>query len=414
MLGQEKCNGGCRQDKLEGGGETVKTRERYDFDTVIDRKRTNSVKWDFCTCCDGAEDILPMWVADMDFQCPPEVREAVVRTAEHGVYGYSEMPDGYYEAIVAWLSSRHSWQVSPQWLSYSPGVITGMNVAIQTFTAPGDKIILQSPVYPPFFASVLNNGRRVVNNQLYVEDGEYRMDFDALEASIDDRTRMLLLCSPHNPVGRVWRKDELARLADIALRHELLVFADEIHSDLVFPQYRHVPFASLSPEIAARTITGVAPSKTFNIAGLKASVIVTSDPRLRHAFDQAQERVFGLYTANVFAIAAAEAAYRHGGPWLDEALAYLQQNVEFTQEQLRNTVPRVTAVEPQGTFLMWLDFSELGMKQEELRETIFCGAQVGLNDGISFGRGGEQHMRLNIGCPRSMVAEGLARIASVL
>ncbi len=392
----------------------LRTLHPYNFDTVIDRKRTNSVKWDFCTCCDGADQMLPMWVADMDFQSPPEVMEAVLRVAGHGVYGYSEMPSGYYDAIVGWLNTRHQWLVQPSSLSYSPGVITGMNVAIQTFTAPGDRIILQSPVYPPFPASIRNNGRQVVNNQLVVRNGRYEMDFDALEEQIDNRTRMLLLCSPHNPVGRVWSRAELERLADIVLRHDLLVFADEIHGDLVFPGFRHTPFASLSPDIAARTITGVAPSKTFNIAGLKASVIITENARMKHAFDQAQERVFGLYTANVFAIAAAEAAYRYGGPWLDQALPYLAANVEYVQQRLKRDLRQVSAVEPEGTFLMWLNFSKLGLSQSALRETIFCGAQVGLNDGTSFGDGGDGHMRINIGCPRSMVEEGISRIAAVL
>ena len=393
---------------------TTITHHEYDFDTLIDRKRTNSVKWDFCSCCDGAEDMLPMWVADMDFQAPPEVMEAVLRTAGHGVYGYSEMPQSYYEAIVSWTAARHGWQVEPHWLSYSPGVITGMNVAIQTFTAPGDKVILQSPVYPPFFASLVNNGRQVSNNQLMLHNGRYCIDFDALQDMIDERTRMILLCSPHNPVGRVWQRDELERLAEIAIEHDLLVFADEIHGDLVYRSNTHIPFASLGPEVAQRTISGIAPSKTFNIAGLKASVIVIPNARLRAAFDQAQERVFGLYTANVFAIAAAEAAYRHGAAWLDQALEYLWHNVEYTRQRLQTELPQIRATQPEGTFLMWLDFSRLGLSQQELRETIFCGARVGLNDGLSFGPGGELHMRLNIGCPRSMVAEGLSRIGSVL
>jgi cysteine-S-conjugate beta-lyase len=358
--------------------------------------------------------MLPMWVADMDFRSPPEVMEAVLRVAGHGVYGYSQMPSSYYEAIVAWLHNRHGWDVSPQWLSYSPGVITGMNVAIQTFTAPGDRVVIQTPVYPPFFASIRNNGRGIVDNGLVLENKAYTMDFDQLERSIDAHTRMLLLCSPHNPIGRVWSEIELHRLAEIVLRHDLLVFADEIHGDLAFPGYRHIPFASISPEIAKRTITGIAPSKTFNIAGLKASVIVTESPQLKRAFDQAQQRVFGLYTANIFAIAAAEAAYRFGGPWLDGALEYLAENVQYVQQRLERDLPGVTSVRSEGTFLMWLDFSRLGMSHEALRETIFCGAQVGLNDGLSFGAAGDQHMRINIGCPRSMVAEGLSRIAAVL
>ncbi len=391
----------------------MKAPNAVDFDVVIDRKETNSVKWDFCNCCADADDILPMWVADMDFQAPPEVVETVSQAAAHGVYGYSEMSSGYYESIVNWISGRHKWGIETDWLSYSPGVITALNVAIQAFTAPGDKIILQAPVYPPFFASILNNGRRVVNNRLVYRNGRYEIDFDNLEKSIDTRTRMLLLCSPHNPVGRVWTREELRRLAEIALRHNLLVFADEIHCDLVYREFAHIPFASLGPDVADITITGMAPSKTFNIAGLKASAIVTPNPQLRLAFDQAQERTFGLYTANTFAIAAAEAAYRHGGPWLDQLMAYLGENLAFALDHLEKNLPGVSAPRPEGTFLMWLDFSQLGLSQQELRDKVFCEARVGLNDGVTFGPGGEAHMRLNIGCPRSILAEGLARITGV-
>ncbi len=388
----------------------MKERMHFDFNRVINRRSTNSVKWDFCECCFDGDDVLPMWVADMDFMAPPQVVEAVQRVANHGIYGYSDMPDSYFDAIESWVKLRHDWTVNREWLSYTPGVITGLNVAIQTFTRPGDRVIVQPPVYSPFFHSIEGNGRVPVMNNLVYEDGRYAMDLDRLESQIDDRTRMVVLCSPHNPVGRVWSRDELERLGEIACRRDLLIFSDEIHCDLVFSGRKHIPVASLSPEIAERTITGIAPSKTFNIAGLKASVIITPNEKLRREFDRAQENTFGLYNANTFAIAASEAAYRHGGPWLDELMGYLDENVQFTQEFLREQLPVITATRPEGTFLMWLDFNGLSMSASELHDTLLCAGKVGLNDGRSFGPGGSGFMRLNIGCPRSTLTDGLARI----
>jgi len=389
---------------------TMQTEIQYNFDAVIDRHHTNSVKWDFCKCCFGTEDVLPMWVADMDFMAPPEVIAAIQKAATHGIYGYSEMPDSYNEAITGWTSRRHGWKVDREWLSYTPGVITGLNVAIQTFTRPGDEVVLQSPVYPPFFASIRNNGRRVIDNTLLYDGSEYQIDFDDLEAKITERTRMFALCNPHNPVGRVWKPEELERIAEICLRHDLLIFSDEIHSDLVYPGYRHIPVASLGPEVAERTITGIAPSKTFNIAGLKASVIITSNGKLKEEFDRAQENTFGLYNANIFAITALEAAYAHGEPWLEQLLSYLEENVSYARRFFSRHIPVIQAPQPQGTFLMWLDFSATGLRGDELTEKVFCDARVGMNDGRSFGDAGNGFMRLNIGCPRSVLEEGLNRL----
>ena len=386
----------------------------YDFDTVVDRRRTNSVKWDFCDCCFGVDDLLPMWVADMDFPAPPAVVEAIAEVARHGIYGYSDMPDTYYDSIESWSKRRYGYAFARDTLSYTPGVITGLNVAIQTFTKPGDGVIIQPPVYPPFYAAVQRNGRMVQENTLVPGRDGYEMDFDGLEALIGPRTRMIALCSPHNPLGRVWTRRELERVADIALRHELLVFSDEIHCDLLLDGRRHVPFASLSPEVAQITMTGFAPSKTFNIAGLKASVIATANPRLKREFDQVQEATFGLYNANIFAIRALEVAYERGEAWLDSLLPYLTANADRAAGFVSAELPGVRCYRPEGIFLLWLDFRELGLDQERLRQLVFCNAKVGLNDGPSFGAGGEGHMRLNFGCPRSVLDEGLSRLKSAI
>lgn len=392
----------------------MKTRETYDFDTVIDRHRTNSVKWDFCNCCFGVDDILPMWVADMDFKAPPAVVAAIEEAARHGIYGYSALPEGYFEAVVAWIAKRYNWTIRKEWLSYTPGVITGLNVAIQTFTRPGDKVVLQSPVYPPFFKSIENNGRRVLDNRLRYTGEGYEMDLELLESQMDEETKMIALCSPHNPVGRVWSREELQGLAEIVLKHDLLVFSDEIHADLVYSGADHISFASLSRELAERTITGIAPSKTFNIAGLKASVIITPRENLRREFDKAQERTFGLYNANTFAICAAEAAYREGEAWLEALMEYLEANRDYALQRLERELPEIQVAKPEGTFLLWLDCNRFGLSPEELYETVSCKGRVGLNDGRSFGAGGEGFLRLNIGCPRSVLTEGLDRLTGVL
>jgi cystathionine beta-lyase len=275
-------------------------------------------------------------------------------------------------------------------------------------------VVLQSPVYPPFFNSIENNGRRVVDNTLRYSERGYEMDLELLESQIDGNTKMLALCSPHNPVGRVWSRKELEGVAEIVLKHDLLVFSDEIHGDLIYSEAEHIPFASLSPEIAERTITGIAPSKTFNIAGLKASVIITANESLRRKFDTAQERTFGLYNANTFAICAAEAAYREGEEWLEALLEYLEENRDYALDRLDRELPEIKVAKPEGTFLLWLDCNAFGLSPGELYETVSCEGRVGLNDGRSFGPGGEGFLRLNIGCPRSVLAEGLDRLTGVL
>ncbi len=382
----------------------------FDFDHVVNRRHTNSIKWDFPIPGCRHEDPLPMWVADMDFPAPPMVREAIQSVAQHGIYGYTGPPPSYFEAITNWCRLRYGYSPDESAILYTPGVITGLNIAIQTFTEPGDEIVLQPPVYPPFFASVRNNNRRIINNRLIADGRSYSMDLDHLRSAITPRTRMLVLCSPHNPVGRVWSEAELRALGEICLEHDLFVFADEIHADLVYPEARHVTFASLSPELAARTITGIAPSKSFNIAGLKASVIIAENPRLKAELDRAHQRIFGLYNANTFAVTALEAAYRHGAPWLDALLSYLDGNRRRVAAFIADQLQGVSTTLPEGTFLMWLDFRALRLSQAQLCDVLYNTAGVLLNSGADFGPGGEGFMRLNIGCPQALLMEGLKRL----
>ncbi len=388
------------------------------LDKIIDRRNTNSIKWDTIRgtipgCSDEeAARVLPMWVADMDFQAPPAVLERMCSAVEHGIFGYASVPSEVWDAVSAWTTRRYRWTAEPQWMSYTPGVITGLNIAIQTFTRPGEKIIVQPPVYPPFHNSVICNGRRLVYNPLVQnDDGVFLQDPQQLRSLIDSDTSMLVLCNPHNPVGRAWTRAELEVLAGIALEHDLLIFSDEIHADLLLQQTPHVPFASLGPEVASRTITGIAPSKTFNIAGLKASVIITPNERLRSAFDAAQARTFGLYDANTFAIVAMHAAYTEGEEWLDVVLEYLRENRDTALTFLAGNLPHVHAPSPEATFLFWVNFADTGFSHEEVCRILQEGAQVILNDGRSFGPGGENCFRLNFGCPRATLTTGLERIA---
>lgn len=387
------------------------------LDTIVSRVGTNSIKWDYCPTNDS-ESILPMWVADMDFPAPPVVVDAIMRRAEHGIFGYSGMPHSAWEAVSAWTRERYKWETDTSWYSYTSGVITGLNIAVQSFTRPGEGVIIQPPVYPPFHSAVTANGRRLVYNPLARDsNGRYSMDLDHLSSVIDEDTRMIVLCSPHNPVGRAWSRSELESVAELAMKHDLLVFSDEIHADLLLEPTQtnlHVPFASLAPEVGNRTITGIAPSKTFNIAGLKASVIITPNGRLRRDFDRSQERTFGLYNANSFAISAMEAAYSYGAEWLDDLLGYLRQNRDLAVDAINEHIPGVQVASPEATFLLWLDTGKSGISHEAMARRLKVNARVLLNDGRSFGPGGEHHFRLNFGCPRAVLEEGLTRITSAL
>lgn len=384
-----------------------------DFDRLISREDTHCVKWDAREAMFGDKDVLPMWVADMDFMSPNPVVEAITRRAAHGVYGYTIATPGYYDAIAQWLLRRHGWLVETEWLQYSPGVVPALSLAVETFTQPGDKVILQSPVYHPFFDVITRHGREVLNNPLKLEDGRYNMDFDDLERTVDDRVKMMILCSPHNPVGRVWTKDELSRLGEFCSRRGILVVSDEIHADLVYKPYIHTPYASVSEELSRHTITCIAPSKTFNIAGLKTSTVIIADATLREAYNKALNRHF-LDLPSFFGVVALEAAYNHGEPWLEELIGYLHGNLEFLNQFVKDNIGRVDVIQPEGTFLVWMDFRSLGMEKKQLKQFLLREAGVALDQGYIFGPGGEGFARINIACPRSLLAEGLQRIATAI
>lgn len=382
---------------------------RYDFDAYLDRRNTDSLKCDFCELEYGLKDIIPMWVADMDLPAPQPVVEAVKKRAEHPAYGYTLTPASYWESIIRWMKARHGWDVRREWLSKSPGVVPALNLCVQAFSRPGDKVVIQTPVYHPFFSAVENNGRRIIRNPLMVENGRYLMDTEDLEKKIDGRTRMLILCSPHNPVGRVWTKEEIERLGRICVRKDLIVVSDEIHGDLVFNGHKHVPAASVSPELAERTITCLAPSKTFNLAGLSTSVVIASNPKLLGLFDTQAEKA-GLTFGNTFGIVALEAAYTQGAEWLDQLLPYLEANIDLATAFFETRVPKIRFLRPEGTYLALLDCRVLGMNQEALDDFFLRKAGVLFDEGTIFGEELRGFERMNLACPRSTLREALERI----
>jgi len=381
----------------------------WSFDAIVNRENTGCRKWDGRKTVFGTDDVLPMWIADMDFQSPPAVIEALKKCAAHGVYGYPLHSETYYSAIMNWMEQRYGCPIEREWILDTPGVVPAINLAIQAFTRPCDKIIIQPPVYPPFYSTIVKNRRQVVENPLVVENGRYVMDFRDLEKKMQLGIKMLILASPHNPVGRIWTKDELQTLANLCLRHNVLILSDEIHGDFIFKGHRYIPMRSLSPEIARSTITCIAPSKSFNIAGLKTAVTIISNRKLRELFHDALEAIH-IADGNIFGIAALEAAYRYGGEWLDDLQNYLEENSNFLTQFIKNNIPGIRMIKPEGTYLAWLDCQELGLTQPELRDFFVQKAKVGLNDGLAFGRQGEGFMRLNFGCPRETLRDGLERI----
>ncbi|MFZ3129631.1 MAG: PatB family C-S lyase [Desulfosporosinus sp.] len=385
----------------------------YDFDKIIDRHHTGCIKWDFNQRTFGREDILPMWVADMDFPAPEAVVEALVNRAKHGIYGYSDGMDGYYEALIDWMQERHGWEIQRDWISFSPGIVPALNELVRGLTKLGDKILVQFPVYPPFFQAVKNHGRELVSSQLTLENGRYAMDFADLEEKFGCGVKMMILCNPHNPVGRVWERVELERLGQLCLTHGVLVIADEIHGDLIYKGYRHIPFASLSPELALLSIICTAPSKTFNLAGLQTSNLIIPNAKYRLAF-RASLNLTGIHYPNVFGMTAMEAAYRHGSDWLDQLMDYLLGNLKFLNSFLDRELPQITAIQPEGTYLVWLNFRALGMKPKALQQFLVHEAGVGLSPGYLFGPGGECFARLNLACARSVLEEGLQRIKTAV
>lgn len=380
----------------------------FDFDQPIERRHTDSVKFDALKAVFGTEDVLPMWVADTDFAAPREVVQALAERAAHPVYGYSMYPESLYQAMIEWFAQRHDWQIEREWIMPAPGVVPSLHAVAMAFAGEGEGIIVQPPVYPPFFAAASKTGRALVANPLVRRDGEYRMDLEHLEQCAP-QARVLALCSPHNPVGRVWREDELRAMLEIARRHNLLILSDDIHCDLTFSGHPHTMLAALATD-KDRIITAVAPSKTFNIAGMGLSALVVPDAAHRRALKTTFEAMH-MEPANPFSITAFEAAYRHGGPWLDALLDYLQGNIRLACSYLAEHVPEIRVDQPEGTYLLWLDCTRLGMTDTELKTFFIRQARVGMNPGLSFGQAGSGYMRLNIGTRRAVVQEALKRIA---
>ena len=380
---------------------------KYSFDEVIDRTGT-AVKIDGMKEVWGRTDLLPLWVADMDFATPPFILDAIRRRCEHPILGYTEKPESYYQAIIGWVKRRYGMEVSKEQLNYVPGIVAGLGMALNCFTAPGDKVMIMPPVYHPFAWLVQRNGRRLVECPLKLENGTYRMDLDLFRRSIKG-VRVLILCNPHNPGGVVWTKEELEALADVCAEDNVIVFSDEIHADLTLPPHRHVPFAMISEHARNNSVTFMAPSKAFNMPGMAASHTVIYNEGLRKRF-VAYLDAGELDMGHVLAYPAVEAAYTQGDEWLEQCLAYVQANIDYVEAYLQENLPAIQAMRPQASYLVWLDCRKLGLSQEALVDFFVSGARLALNDGAMFGKEGEGFMRMNVGCPRSILEQAMKQL----
>jgi len=373
--------------------------KQYSFDTPINRVGSNCVKHDRVLKEFGARDVIPLWVADMDFATPDFIMNAIRKRCEHEVLGYPLTPEGWFNSIHAWLKKRYDWNVSSQETGFLPGIVAGVAFVVRCFTNPGDKILIQTPVYPPFFHIPRKNNREVVINPLRFENGRFEIDFDDFELKAASGCKLFILCSPHNPGGRIWTKDELLRMAEICKRHNITIVSDEIHADLSLPGQKHDPLATLVSDKETKIITLMAPSKTFNMPGLGSSFYVIQQPALRSVFKHYLDGG-ELSNGNIFAFTAAQAAYEHGEEWLEQLTHYLQGNIDLIDGFLKKNIPQIKACIPQASFLIWLDCRDLPFSPEELHQFFIHKAKLGLNPGYSFGAGGEGFMRLNVGCTR--------------
>lgn len=386
---------------------------KYDFDKVIDRRDTDCIKYSFLAEHGMSEDTLPLWVADMDFETAPEIRTALEQAAAHGIYGYTGLKDSYYEAVIHWFASRFQWKIEKKWILTTPGVVFALAAAVRAYTQEGDAVLIQRPVYYPFSNVILQNNRRLVNSPLVFKNGHYEMDFEDMERKIvEENVKLYLMCSPHNPVSRVWTKEELLRAAELCKKHDVLMVVDEIHCDFVYPGHVHTSLGTLGETYASRAVICTAPSKTFNLAGLQMSNIIISNPELKKKFTDELNRC-AISGGGLFGITACRAAYEHGDSWLEELLKYLEGNISFVREYLKNNVPDVHLVEPEGTYLLWLDFSACGLDDAGLKMRMRKEAKLWLDEGTMFGKEGSGFMRLNIASPRSVVAQAMERIRAV-
>jgi cystathionine beta-lyase len=381
----------------------------YNFDEIINRSGTNAIKYDWKKEVFGKEDIIPMWVADMDFKTPGFIMEAIRQRANHEILGYTTRSAGFFQAIIDWFKRRQNWTIDASWIVFSPGIVPALSFAVRTFTSRGDKVIIQSPVYRPFSTVITGNQREILNNPLKLQKGRYFMDFDNLREQIDAKVKLILISHPHNPVGRVWTPAELSELADICLEHNITIISDEIHSDIIMPGHKHVPLAAISHALSEITVTCIAPSKTFNIAGLSTSVVVIPDKNKRDMFSREIDTAH-LWLGNIFGNVALEAAYRNGDEWVNKLIIYISENFKFLDSYLKQYIPEIKLIRPDATYLAWLDMHELNMDDKGLKEFMIQKAGIGCNDGVSFGTGGEGFMRMNIGCPREMLQKALEKL----
>lgn len=386
---------------------------KYNFDQIIDRRGTNALKIDVLKERYGSEDLIPLWVADMDFLSPPAVTEAIIERAKHGLFGYTCPSQEYYNSIINWVKRSHDWTLDQQWITFIPGIVKGIAFVIDCFSTKEDHVIIQPPVYHPFRIIPSLHQRKVVDNPLVLEAGQYKMDLSDLKKRIDISSKILILCNPHNPGGRVWTKEELADLADVCYDNGILVISDEIHSDMAFENNKHVPFASVSEKAAQNSITFMAPSKTFNIAGIVSSYSIIPNEKIRTKFNN-YLKSSELEEGHIFAYLAAQAAYEKGEEWLIEAKDYIWGNIQFVDQFLKTNIPQIKAMIPEASFLVWLDCRELDLTQKDLVSLFVKDAKLALNDGMMFGKGGEGFMRLNVGSPRSVIEKALNNLKAAI
>lgn len=386
----------------------------YDFDKIIDRKNTNSLKYDFSKERNKPNDVLPLWVADMDFQAPQEVIDALIAASKHGIFGYSEVKADYFNAVQNWYNKYFKWNIEEDWLVKTPGIVYALTIAIKAFTNENDSVLIQQPVYYPFSEAIINNKRNLINNSLHYEDNTYTIDFEDFEKKIIDKNvKLFLLCNPHNPVGRVWSKQELTKLGDICLKHNVVIISDEIHADFVYSGNNHTVLANIKPEFSNIAITCTAPSKTFNIAGLQVSNIFIKNKDLRTKF--IDEFVKSGYSQlNTLGLVACQAAYEHGRQWFDALIIYLESNLNFAIEFINKRIPQVKLIKPEGTYLIWIDFNSLNLSDEELDDLIINKAKLWLDSGTMFGKDGKGFERINIACPRAILEKALLQLESAI
>ncbi len=386
----------------------------FDFDKVIERRGTDSIKYDFASERGKPDNIMPLWVADMDFQAPPCVIDALVDKSRHGIFGYSEVKHDYFEALQGWFSSRFDWNLRPEWLIKTPGVVYAINIAIRALTKLDEAVLIQQPVYYPFAESIKANGRRLVINELKYDNGKYTIDFtDFEEKIIREKVKLFILCSPHNPVGRVWTKQELTRLGEICARHGVFVVSDEIHADFTYSGHKHHVFSNLEADFSDFSIICTAPTKTFNLAGLQISNIFISNTKIRRLFREELRRS-GYSQANVMGLVACRAAYSEGKEWLEQLQEYLTGNVAFLRKFLSERLPQIRLVEPEGTYLVWIDFKDLGLDEDSLENLIVNDAGLWLDGGTMFGASGSGFQRINIACPRFILENALISLEKAI